>query len=83
MLRARCLPPLRMKIKVKVKASSNRDEMIQQESGYVVFVKAEPEKGRANEAVKKQIARFFKKPASKINLISGHKNKIKIFEIQD
>jgi len=50
---------------------------------FKVFVKAAPEKGRANKAATGALAKFFKIPKSKITLRSGASSRKKVFEIGD
>ncbi len=49
---------------------------------FKVYVKAAPEKGRANEAVVGALADFFKISKSKIALRSGASSREKTFEIK-
>ncbi len=72
-----------MKIQVKVKTGA-RENCVSFDEGsniYVVSVKARPIEGKANAAIIKLLAEHFKVPKSQINLVTGQKSKIKIFEI--
>ena len=71
-----------MKIFVKVKFENrkNKIEKIDEEN-YIIFVKAEPEKGKANKKIIRTIAKHFKKDISDVKIISGLKSKKKIIEI--
>ncbi len=70
-------------IKVKVKAGV-KEESIRKVSGivdYEVYVKEKPEKGRANEAVRKVIANFFRCSVKDVSIVRGEKSKIKIIRV--
>jgi len=72
-----------MKIQVKVRTSAKCDCVSFDEENqiYNVSTKAPPVEGRANEAVVKIIAGYFKVPKSQVSLKTGQKSKIKIFEV--
>ena len=72
-----------MKIKVRVMPNSAREEVIKQDEGYIVRVKAPPREGRANEAVIKLLAAYLKVPKSAVTIASGLSGHNKIFEIKD
>ncbi len=70
-----------MLIKVKVFPNSKNEEIIKKsENAFEIFVKEKPLEGRANKAVVKALALYFKIPESKIRLVKGAKQKNKIFE---
>ena len=46
-----------------------------------VGVQARPEKGRANEAVLRKIAKYFKVPVSCIRIVSGKPSRRKVIEV--
>lgn len=72
-----------MKIFVKVKTRA-REEKVEKidEDHFVVKVKEAPEKGKANDAVIRVLADYFKIPILNVKIVSGLKNKNKILEIQ-
>lgn len=71
-----------MKIEVKVKTRSKIEKVVEVRAGfYEVAVNTPPIEGRANERVIELLAEHFKKPKSKIELVRGHKSKVKVFEI--
>ena len=73
-----------MLIKVKVFPNCKKEEVIKKsENGFEVKVKEKPIEGRANQAVFRALAFYFKIPESKIRLIKGFKQRNKIFEIKD
>ena len=66
-----------MLIKVKVHPRSKKEEVKRGEV-WEVWVREPPLEGRANEAVIKLLKRYFKR----VRLVKGHKNKIKVFEVE-
>jgi len=72
-----------MKISIKVKTKAKEEKVRQLgKNNFAVFVKALPIEGKANEAVIRLLAKYFKVPKSSIEIISGHKSKNKIVEIK-
>ncbi len=71
-----------MKISVKVK-SGNREEKVENLGGnnFLISVRQRPEKGLANKAVIKLIAKYFKLAPTTVKIVSGHSSKQKIIEI--
>jgi len=72
-----------MKIFVKVKPKAKEEKIIKiSETNFKVWVKEPPEKGRANLAVIRALADYFKTSQSNIKIDSGSKSKLKIIEIK-
>ncbi len=70
-----------MWITVEVKAGSKKDEVIRGEGDrYIVRVKAQRKKGKANTAVLKLLKKHFGQPA---RIVSGLTSTTKIVEIED
>ncbi len=71
-----------MKIQVKVKTKA-KEELVEKikENTFLVAVKELPVGGKANAAVVKALARYFKIPQAGVRIVSGHKSKQKIVEI--
>ncbi len=68
-----------MRIVVDVKAGSNRDAVELLEDGhYLVHVKAQPRKGKANAAVMKLLKKELGAP---VTLLMGHTSSRKVFEV--
>jgi uncharacterized protein YggU (UPF0235/DUF167 family) len=68
-----------MRIVVDVKAGSNRDAVVLLEDGhYLVHVKAQPRKGKANAAVMKLLKKELGAP---VTLLMGHTSSRKVFEV--
>lgn len=71
-----------MKIFVKAKPNS-KQEKIQEVDGthFVVFVKALPVEGKANQAILRLLAEYFKLPKGNIRIISGYTSRQKVIEV--
>jgi len=68
-----------MRIVVDVKAGSNRDSVeLLGEGHYLVHVKAQPRKGKANAAVAKLLK---KELGVQVTLVAGHTSSRKVFEV--
>jgi len=71
-----------MQIKVKVKAGAKKETVESLGEGeYVVCVKQKPQKGKANQAVLKLLAKHFKTIQSNIKIVAGLSAKTKIIEV--
>lgn len=81
-----------MRIFVKVKAGSKKNEVIPPEKKlwveggragefYIVYTKEPPKQGRANIAVGELLAMYFQVSKSSITLVSGATSKLKVFEV--
>lgn len=70
-----------MKISVKVKPRAKVEKIEEKDGSLIVFVKAEAKEGKANEAVVKALAAHFGVAKSRVRLVSGARNKTKLFEI--
>ncbi len=51
------------------------------ENEYEISVIEQPEKGRANDAVRRALADFLDIPQSRLSLVMGETSKTKVFEI--
>ena len=70
-------------IKIKVFADCKKDEIVKKKNDeFEMRVKEKAEEGRANRAVIKVLANYFKIDESMIRLIKGFKERNKIFEIK-
>ena len=72
-----------MRISVKAKPGA-KEEKIEQvgENEFKISVKEPPQKGRANFAIERALAGYFKVSVYNVKLISGFSSKNKIFEIE-
>jgi len=68
---------------VKVHPKARRNEVRESEGAYTVWTTAAPDKGEANNAVRKLLADHFGCSQSKISLKRGAINRNKVFELED
>ena len=73
-----------LKVQVQVKTRSSRETVeVVDETHLIVRVGVPPVDGKANLRIIELLSEHFRVPKSKIQLISGPKSKVKIFEIQE
>lgn len=71
-----------MKIFVKAKVGARHEKVAPiDNTHFEISVRARPIDGQANQAIIKLLVELFKISLSKIQLISGHKSRNKVFEI--
>jgi uncharacterized protein (TIGR00251 family) len=71
-----------MKIFVKAKPLAKEEKIKKvDEINFIVWVKEPPKDGKANRAIIKVLASYFKVAPSEISLVSGFSSKLKVFEI--
>lgn len=71
-----------MKIFVQAKPNAGEEKVEKiDETRFVVAVKEPPVQGRANAAIQKALAEYFKIAPSRVRLVSGYSSKQKVFEI--
>ena len=78
------IKPIKNGIQIRVRASprSAKDLVEGIEGDYIkIRLRAIPEKGKANEAIIKILAKFFDIAPTKISIISGQTSRIKTVEI--
>lgn len=71
-----------MRISIKVKPNSPKEEVVNEGEGFTIFVKAKAENNKANIAVIKLLSKYFGVPSSQISIKTGMKSKKKIIEIR-
>lgn len=71
-----------MRITIRARPGSKKEfiEKIDEEN-YIVSVKEPPVKGRANKALIKALAGYFKTSPINVRIIAGHTSRIKIIDI--
>lgn len=70
-----------MKIQVKTIPNAKKESVEEKDGAYVVRVKAAPEKGKANEAVVKLLAKHFNVAKSQVKILRGLASRQKIVKI--
>ncbi len=71
-----------MKLRVKVKPGSKRRRVLEGEGYLIVEVKAPPKEGKANEELREVLAEHFDVPKSAVRIVSGHRSKTKVVEVE-
>ncbi len=71
-----------MKYNIKVKPGSKKEKVEISSTGLTVWIKEQPEKGKANNGVIQALKKYFKVPKSNIQIISGFTSKNKVIEIE-
>jgi len=69
-----------MKIKVKVKPNSGKQEVIKKRDGYLVYLKSLPENNKANTELVKLLKKYFGRP---VKIKSGLSSRKKVIEVED
>jgi len=73
-----------MRLTIVAKPKKKQEKVVKiDEDSYAVSVKEPPIDGRANDAIVKALAKYFKISPSLICIISGHTSKIKVVEVPD
>ena len=72
-----------VQVKVIVKPSADRDDVKwnPDDRSFVISTVEPAERGRANRAIIRMLAKLFSVPSSKVKIVSGHSSRYKIIEI--
>ena len=70
-----------MRVSIKVMPKSSREEVVEGDDGIKVYVKAAPDKGKANKAVIELVAEHYGVKRSAVTIVSGETGRHKIVEI--
>jgi uncharacterized protein YggU (UPF0235/DUF167 family) len=71
-----------MKFTVRVKAGASQEKVEKvSDTEYIVWTRALAEKGKANDAVVRLIAEYFRVPKSRAWIVAGHASRSKIIEV--
>jgi len=70
-----------MRLKIKVIPNAKKNHIIEDRGIFKVYVKTRPVNGKANQAVVKTLAEFFKVKKGNVKIITGLKSREKIIEI--
>ncbi len=71
-----------MKVTVIAKPNSRKESIeVLPDGSIAIKVNAVPEDGKANQRIIEMLSKHFKIPKSRIDIVSGHKGKKKIFSI--
>ena len=70
-------------VRVRVRPGANRDELVGERAGaLLVRVTAPPVDGRANDALRKLVAKAAGVPASRVSLVSGASARDKLLRLE-
>ncbi len=72
-----------MKLEIKVFPKASREEIKEKDGLLKVYIKAAPDKGKANKAVIDLISREYKVKKSSVKIVKGFTNRNKVVEIED
>ncbi len=70
-----------MRISIKVMPKSSREEVVEEDGAIKVYVKAAPDKGKANKAVIDLIAEHYGVRKADVTIVSGETARKKIVEV--
>jgi len=71
-----------VRVRVFVRPNSRRDEVIREGDVLIISVTDPPRKGKANKKVVELLASYFKVKKSQVSIISGHRSREKVVEIE-
>ncbi|MFH1552625.1 MAG: DUF167 domain-containing protein [Candidatus Omnitrophota bacterium] len=71
-----------MKIQVKVFPKSSREELIEKGGIVKAYIKAAPDKGKANKALIELIAKKYNTRKMDVTIVSGQTSRNKIVEVK-
>jgi uncharacterized protein YggU (UPF0235/DUF167 family) len=71
-----------VKLQVRVQTRSSQEKVVSEGTIWKVYVHEAPTDGKANEAVRKLIAKHLKVAQSAVQIVSGKSSKLKWVEIQ-
>ncbi|MFH1878760.1 MAG: DUF167 domain-containing protein [Candidatus Omnitrophota bacterium] len=72
-----------MRIDIKVFPKSSREEVVRKDGMIKVYVKAAPDKGKANKAVIELIAREYGAKKSNVRILAGETGRNKTVEVSE
>ncbi|MGB2630209.1 MAG: DUF167 domain-containing protein [Candidatus Omnitrophota bacterium] len=70
-----------VKLRIKVFPKSSRNELVEKDGILKAYVKAAPDKGKANKALIELIAKEYKVSKSQVRLIKGDTSRNKVIEV--
>ncbi len=70
-----------MKINIKVTVNAKKQKVAQVNNGLKVYLKAKPEKGKANKELISLLALYFDISKNNINIVKGEHSRNKVIEI--
>lgn len=74
-------PEVGHEIAVRVTPKASRDRIVRDGGGFRVYVTTVPEDGKANEAVRRLLAKHLGVAKSRLELVRGAKSRGKLFRV--
>ena len=72
-----------MKVEVKVKPRSSQEKVVVSEKGHwLVYLREAPEKGKANEAMRRLVAEKLAVRKSAVRILKGKTSTLKLIEVE-
>ena len=71
-----------LRVNVKAHPKSKLVQVEERDGVYHVWIHESPSNGKANESVKKVLAKYFKVAKSDVVLVRGHHSRAKVFDIR-
>ena len=71
-----------MKLQIKVFPKSSKERLVEKDGIIKAYVKAAPDKGKANKALIELIAREYKVRKNRVVILTGRTNRNKIVEVK-
>ncbi len=73
-----------MRLRIRVKPGAREEKVSREPDGsLLVSVRARAQEGKANEAVVKAVAAFFRVPKSSVQIHSGLSSRTKVLQVPD
>ena len=66
-----------------MKPNSRTEEVSQEGHSFIVRVREPPREGKANQAVIKLLAEYFRVPKSQVRILSGLRSRNKVIEVAE
>lgn len=83
LVRGPCAPRIMMRIKIKVIPGSSQEKIVEKDGILRVYVRAAPEKGKANKVLMGLIAKKYGIRKSGVKIISGLSGRNKVVEVEE
>ena len=70
-----------MRLQVKVFPKSSREELVEKDGVIKAYVKAAPDKGKANKAVVALVAKKYRVKKTDVSIVTGQTSRNKVVEV--
>jgi uncharacterized protein (TIGR00251 family) len=72
-----------MKLEIKVFPKSSREELLEKDGKLKAYIKAAPDKGKANKALIELVAKKYGVSKSKVKILIGQTSRNKVVEVMN